>query len=214
MYHHDARDIEEYVTRMKDARQFKMFGIEPQWAPGTGDIEGFCHDEVIRQFHNTKVKSDGGVRVEWMLSAWQCAQRQAAHGLPTVDDILALGKLVEPHQNSLMGFRTGHVKIGGSYGAHPAKLKEFVPALVTRAADVEPVQGRKGPHPDDYRSAWEKFEDMIKRIVTADDWYLAYEAVHPFADGNGRTGKILFNWLLGSLDDPILVDDYFGGANP
>lgn len=36
----------------------------------------------------------------------------------------------------------------------------------------------------------------------------------PFADGNGRTGKILHNWLLGTLNDPVLVTDYFGGGNP
>src|SRR3990172_7774184 len=100
MYHYDERDISDYVTRMRRCIQFERFRIEPQWAPGTGDIEGFCHDEVVRQFHDTKVRNDGGVRVEWMLSAWQYAQRAAEHGLPTTQDILALGALVEPHHNS------------------------------------------------------------------------------------------------------------------
>lgn len=214
MYHYDERDITDYVFRMRSARQFQMFNIEPQWAPGTGDIEGFCHDEVVRQFHDTKVKSDGGVRIEWMLSAWQYAQRAAEKGLPTVQDILALGALVEPSMNSTIGFRTMNVYIGNSMGAPPARLKEMVPALVSVAHKAAPIQGRVGPHPDQYRANWGIYEDLVQKIETADDWYLAYEAIHPFADGNGRTGKVIHNLLLGSLEEPILVADYFGGNNP
>lgn len=45
-------------------------------------------------------------------------------------------------------------------------------------------------------------------------WLRVNPSIHPFYDGNGRTGKILHNWLLGTLDDPVLVYDYFGGGNP
>ena len=50
--------------------------------------------------------------------------------------------------------------------------------------------------------------------MTADEFYLEFEMIHPFGDGNGRTGKVLHNWLLGTLDKPVLVTDYFGGGNP
>ena len=99
-------------------------------------------------------------------------------------------------------------------GAPPRGIRDLVFDLVTKVHDVEPVTGRKGPHPDDYRKDWSLFSTLIKDIQTADDWYLAYEAIHPFSDGNGRSGKILYNWLLGSLDEPVLVADYFGGNNP
>jgi hypothetical protein len=33
--------------------------------------------------------------------------------------------------------------------------------------------------------------------------FRAYEDIHPFADGNRRTGSILYNWLCGSLPEPI-----------
>jgi fido (protein-threonine AMPylation protein) len=27
------------------------------------------------------------------------------------------------------------------------------------------------------------------------EWFRRYEEVHPFVDGNGRTGQVLLNWL-------------------
>jgi fido (protein-threonine AMPylation protein) len=56
-----------------------------------------------------------------------------------------------------------------------------------------------------------QFDELVD---TVDEWYLAFEWIHPFRDGNGRTGKVLHNWLNGTLDDPVLVSDYFGAGNP
>jgi hypothetical protein len=61
---------------------------------------------------------------------------------------------------------------------------------------------------------------LIKRLfesrnsLTPDEFYVRFQEVHPFVDGNGRTGKILHNWLLGTLHNPVLIKDYFGGGNP
>ena len=34
-------------------------------------------------------------------------------------------------------------------------------------------------------------------------WYWRFENIHPFTDGNGRTGKIMLNFLLGRMADPV-----------
>lgn len=36
-------------------------------------------------------------------------------------------------------------------------------------------------------------------------YHVQYERIHPFVDGNGRTGRIFMNWMLQKLDQPILV---------
>lgn len=186
----------DYLTAMKAVRAFGIFGILPRWVPGTGDIEGFCHDEVVRQGHDPRSRADGGVRVQWLLNAWSYARTAAHdHDYPTLTDVLFIGSLVEPEENK-NGFRRGAIWIGderrGAEGVHERMVRLF-----DVAKEVEPVTGR----------GWYKG-------MTADEFYLEFEYIHPFGDGNGRTGKVLHNWLLGTLDDPVLVDDYFGHGNP
>jgi len=235
-----------YLQKMKSCRQFIMMDVEPKWIPGTGDIDGFIHDEVVRQFHDPRVESDGGCRIRWMRAAWDFALHQSGQGglllgvemsegislarhLPDMDDILRLGKTIEPGVNSTTGFRMMNVYIGGDMGAPPGLLPALVAALVAQVGRVHPEQGNPGPHADDYRRLWsgyrtydpivndgivEDYAKTVRQVETADDWYLAYEAIHPFGDGNGRSGKVLHNWLLQTLDEPVLVRDYFGMGNP
>ena len=42
------------------------------------------------------------------------------------------------------------------------------------------------------------------------EWIRQFLVIHPFVDGNGRTALVLYNWLLGTLDDPQKYPDYFG----
>lgn len=88
-------------------------------------------------------------------------------------------------ERNLGGFRICNVRVGNSHCAN----WEDVPRLMEQV--------------------WETIETS-----PPDVFYVAFEKIHPFIDGNGRVGKILHNWLNGTLDDPILVKDYFGGGIP
>jgi len=42
-------------------------------------------------------------------------------------------------------------------------------------------------------------------------FYRALLEIHPFVDGNGRTGKVVLNWLNKSLLEPVFPPDDFWG---
>lgn len=161
-------------------------------------IAAFCAAEVTRQGHDVFEQDDGGIRLAWMLQAWAFAKRGATHlPYPTVHHIQTLGRLVEPGKNQF-GYRRCNVRVGDHIGTPHERVRVEMENLWNAAPHVKRTQGRWG----------------IEGGMTADDFYLAFERIHPFVDGNGRVGKILHNWLLGTLDDPVLVADYFGGGNP
>lgn len=43
----------------------------------------------------------------------------------------------------------------------------------------------------------------------ARDFTKAFLDVHPLRDGNGRVAWLIFNWLEGTLDDPLPLPDFF-----
>jgi fido (protein-threonine AMPylation protein) len=59
-----------------------------------------------------------------------------------------------------------------------------------------------------------KWEENLPNM-TPEQAYYEFEIIHPFRDGNGRTGKIIYNWLMGTLRAPVFPPDMFGGiSNP
>jgi hypothetical protein len=197
---------------------------EAQWLRVSPDIRSFVLGEVERQHWHIGTP-DYARRVEWMTDAWTWAQLQAASyenrpylapnplgdkmtrpAPPTVDDILFIAGRIEPGENK-GGYRRHGVQVGDRTCPGPDEVPMLVERLWQHIDSVAPITG--------YR--WGEVLDVYKSEqygMTADDFYLEFERIHPFGDGNGRTGKILHNWLLGTLDKPVLVADYFGGGNP
>lgn len=58
-----------------------------------------------------------------------------------------------------------------------------------------------------------EIEDRMNRLLehvphdeeTIKQWHIDYEHIHPFRDGNGRSGRIIMNWQRKLFGLPILV---------
>lgn len=114
--------------------------------------------------------------VVYMLNAWHYATTKAApRRWPLYEDILVIGHLIKPSHNRVFHPRRCNVLVG----TYRAPDWEEVPRLLTEWVDA----------------VWDG-------RLNADEAYKEFEEIHPFEDGNGRAGKVLYNWLRGTLLAP------------
>jgi hypothetical protein len=105
--------------------------------------------------------------------------------MPITDRIIQnLGHIVEPRENRTpSSYRKVNVWIGRSMKAPYMQVPRLMGKLI---------------------EAWDR--------LSSDEWYWEYEEIHPFADGNGRTGNILWNLHRGSIaaDQLAFPPDFWG----
>lgn len=108
--------------------------------------------------------------------AWQRVEEDAQSGNPMREElIIELHGLVKPYHPQRGGWREQQVYIRGALHVPP--------------------QAREVPR---YMEEWIRYAnradgDPIERAAMS---HAGFEAVHPFLDGNGRTGRLLMNWML------------------
>lgn len=111
-----------------------------------------------------------------------------SHKKITPSVVLKTHKLLMLHQklwpNEKGYFREVMVYVGGRPGMNPAVLASEI-ALWCDVMNAPAVKGTKEP--------------LSKNI------HILYEKIHPFVDGNGRTGRMFMNWYRLKNKMPLLV---------
>lgn len=123
--------------------------------------------------------------------AWDWLKRQKkmnAHVILKTHKIIMLHQLLAPNEKGY--FRRVPVWVGGSEGIDMVQ----VPGAIDHwAANVEDLRKNAKNEPDVFKERLTKEHHVI------------YEKIHPFVDGNGRTGRMFLNWERLELKLPILV---------
>lgn len=118
-----------------------------------------------------------------MIDAWLYAIEEQYHGNDlSVPLIESLGRKIKPDINA-DGFRRIPIFVGNE-----------------RKAPAAEIAGRL-----------DRWVELLPNM-TALEAYREFEEIHPFIDGNGRTGKIILNWINGTLLDPIFPPSDFWGV--
>lgn len=109
----------------------------------------------------------------------------------TVGAILKTHKILMLHQNLQPNekgyFRTVGVTIGGRHGMEWEIIREVIEQWVDIANE----------HVESYPPA--EREEKIRND------HILYETIHPFVDGNGRTGRMFMNWQRVNAGLPLLI---------
>lgn len=192
----DVLDAQYLVESSAEKKRYYNDGSNPNYpyaAPpqdrASHSIAEYCLEEVRRQDRGWSAK-EFLQRVHWMTGAWHYVATQRAPVLqrPDANTIIALGMLVERDANA-NGLRTGSI------------------GILAPGGKVMPI----GSYPEDVRRHLDLLCEQWQALSPL-DWYREFEKIHPFADGNGRVGKILLNWRNGTLlHSPIFPPADFWG---
>lgn len=127
----------------------------------------------------------GPLKVHYMMNAYWYAMSMYAGGqgckYPDATAIKVMGRMVEPELNK-NGYRQTPVLVPSGIALHYESIPRTIDNLV---------------------------EAMKDYVLTPSATYKEFEFIHPFIDGNGRVGAIIYNWINGSLACPVTPPNVF-----
>lgn len=125
------------------------------------------------------------------LIAWKYLIKEkeiSPHVILRTHKILMLHQKLHPNEKGY--FRVVPVWVGGREGIEHEKIRDEIAHLCSNINDIL-VNGQN------------ESEIFLERITK--EHHVLYEKIHPFVDGNGRTGRMFMNWERVKVGLPILV---------
>jgi Fic family protein len=169
--------------------------IQLQEAQASSAIENIIttHDELFKQSIADKKIEDPAVKevLHYKDALWQGLEEMKKRPLLTTNLFI---KLVQVIKENNSGIRN----VPGTQLKNPATGK-----VVYTPPEGEEVIRQKLKNLEDFIHAKDQIDPMVKMAII----HYQFEAIHPFFDGNGRTGRIivlLYLKLTGLLDLPAL----------
>lgn len=147
-------------------------------------IEFLYQSNLIEGIDDPKMLGDA-------ITAWEFLIEQA---VLTTGVILKTHKILMkrsglfPHEKGY--FRRVDVWVGGHKGREVAQIPGAMKQWVVNTNDVAQ---------NNQNEAKLFLDNLIK------DQHVQYEKIHPFVDGNGRTGRMLMNWTRLKCGLPLLI---------
>ena len=169
--------------------------IQLQEAQASSAIENIIttHDELFKQSIADKKIENPAVKevLHYKDALWQGLEEMKKRPLLTTNLFI---KLVQVIKENNSGIRN----VPGTQLKNPATGK-----VVYTPPEGEEVIRQKLKNLEDFIHAKDQIDPMVKMAII----HYQFEAIHPFFDGNGRTGRIivlLYLKLTGLLDLPAL----------
>jgi hypothetical protein len=118
--------------------------------------------------------------------------------------------------------QSGELSVWDMFNAWVRTIEENPPinlqTILTLGRLIEPQKNQGGFRNCSVRigTSIKKVQDFYRIIpilceqakeLGSSEFYREFEEIHPFIDGNGRTGAILYNMMNGTMNDPIPTPD-------
>ena len=169
--------------------------IQLQEAQASSAIENIIttHDELFKQSIADKKIDNPAVKevLHYKDALWQGMEEMKKKPLLTTNLFVKLVQVIKENSASIRN-------VMGTQLRNPATGK-----VVYTPPEGEAVIRKKLKNLEDFIHAEDKIDPLIKMAII----HYQFEAIHPFFDGNGRTGRIillLYLKLTGLLDLPAL----------
>lgn len=150
------------------------------------NINDYIAYETERQ-HGTMAEAVG------MYKAWEYGMRDWSFSRPT-----------ETHMKGMAGLIKVEPGYFQDYRKVPAVFNQGSPALEASIIPNAMESLFK------YIAESSAKSEGVSVDAFADYVVCEFLEIHPFADGNGRVGSLLWNWLRGTLSDPEPMPYFFG----